>query len=86
MTPKEKATELVNRFSKVGLQQREEGIECALICADEVLKSQELENYHFNAPDFVEYMEWTWDDAVVAEVKEKFWKEVKIELKKLMEL
>jgi hypothetical protein len=37
MTPKEKAQELINRFSKVGLQQREEGIECALICVDEII-------------------------------------------------
>jgi hypothetical protein len=34
MTPKEKAKELVDKFSTVGLQQREEGLECALICLD----------------------------------------------------
>ncbi|HET8885226.1 MAG TPA: hypothetical protein VFM70_02630 [Salinimicrobium sp.] len=37
MTPKEKAKELVNKFSLVGLQQREEGKECALIACDEIL-------------------------------------------------
>jgi len=37
MTPKEKAKELVEKFSRVGLQQREEGVECALICVDEMI-------------------------------------------------
>ena len=37
MTPKEKAKELVNKFTVVGLQQREESIECALICVDEIM-------------------------------------------------
>jgi hypothetical protein len=39
MTPKEKAKELVNKFSTVGLQQREEGIACALIAVDEILEN-----------------------------------------------
>jgi hypothetical protein len=39
MTPKDKAKELVDKFTVVGLQQRNEGIQCALICVDEVLKS-----------------------------------------------
>lgn len=38
MTPKEKAQELVDKFTVVGLQQRNEGIQCALICVDEMLK------------------------------------------------
>jgi hypothetical protein len=37
MTPKEKAIELVDKFSLVGLQQRNEGIQCALIAVDEIL-------------------------------------------------
>jgi hypothetical protein len=37
MTPKDKAKELVDKFTVVGLQQRNEGIQCALICVDEVL-------------------------------------------------
>jgi hypothetical protein len=37
MTPKDKAKELVNKFSTVGLQQREEGIACAMIAVDEIL-------------------------------------------------
>lgn len=39
MTPKEKAIELVNKFSNVGLQQRNEGIACALIAVDELIKA-----------------------------------------------
>lgn len=37
MTAKEKALQLVNEFSLVGLQQREEGIACALIAVEEIL-------------------------------------------------
>ena len=37
MTPKEKAIELVDKFSVVGLQQRNEGLACALIAVDEIL-------------------------------------------------
>jgi len=35
----EKANELVDKFSTVGLQQRNEGIACALICVDEIIKN-----------------------------------------------
>jgi len=38
MTPKEKAKELVDKFSIVGLQQRAEGYQCALIAVDEIIK------------------------------------------------
>ena len=37
MTPKQKAKELVDKFSLVGLQQRNEGIPCALIAVDEMI-------------------------------------------------
>ena len=49
MTPKEKAKELVDKFSIVGLQQRNEGIACALIAVDEILnyQNQLLKNYKF---------------------------------------
>ena len=41
MTPeKQEAIRLINLFSKVGLQTRSEGIECALICVDEILKTR----------------------------------------------
>jgi hypothetical protein len=39
MTPKEKAKELVDKFTVVGLQQRDEGYQCALIAVDEILKA-----------------------------------------------
>jgi hypothetical protein len=38
MTPKDKAKELVDKFTVVGLQQRNEGIACALIAVDEIKK------------------------------------------------
>ena len=36
---KEKANELVDKFSLVGLQQRNEGLACALICVDEIIEN-----------------------------------------------
>ena len=36
---KEKAEELVEKFSLVGLQQRNEGLACALICVDEIIEN-----------------------------------------------
>ena len=44
MTPKEKAIQLVEQFSLVGLQQREEGIACALIAVDEIMKTYPSKN------------------------------------------
>ena len=38
-TPKEKAKELVDKFTVVGLQQRNEGIQCALIAVEEIIYS-----------------------------------------------
>jgi hypothetical protein len=37
MTPQEKAKELVDKFTVIGLQQRNEGIQCAVIAVDEIL-------------------------------------------------
>jgi hypothetical protein len=37
MTPQEKAKQLIDKFTVVGLQQRNEGIQCALICVEELL-------------------------------------------------
>ena len=49
MTPQEKANELVVKFTVVGLQQRNEGIQCALICVDEIC---EAINWHeFETPN-----------------------------------
>lgn len=38
MRPKEKAKELVDLFTVIGLQQRNEGIECAILCVDKILE------------------------------------------------
>ena len=38
MTSQEKAKQLVDKFTLVGLQQRNEGIQCALICVDEMVE------------------------------------------------
>lgn len=38
MSPKEKAKELVDLFTVIGLQQRNEGIECAILCVDKILE------------------------------------------------
>jgi hypothetical protein len=37
MTPKDKAKELVDKFTVVGLQQRNEGIQCAEIAVTEII-------------------------------------------------
>lgn len=39
MSPQEKAEELVDKFSLVGLQQRNEGLACALICVEEIIEN-----------------------------------------------
>jgi hypothetical protein len=38
-SPKEKAQELIDKFTLVGLQQRNEGIQCAIIMVDELLSN-----------------------------------------------
>jgi hypothetical protein len=49
MTPQEKAIELVNKFSTVGLQQREEGIACAIIAVNEIIQS--IDWHEFEMPN-----------------------------------
>lgn len=61
MTPKEKAKQLVNEFSAVGLQQRNEGITCALIAFKEVV--EQLEQYGWYKP------QKTYWDAVKQEIE-----------------
>jgi hypothetical protein len=46
MTPRQKAIELVNKFSNVGLQQKNESITCALIAVDELM--HQAENLYHN--------------------------------------
>jgi len=38
MTPQEKAKELVDLFTVIGLQQRNEGIQCAILSVDKILE------------------------------------------------
>jgi|688.fasta_scaffold793802_2 hypothetical protein len=45
MTPKDKAKELVDKFTVVGLQQRNEGIQCALIAVDEIISVIDPETF-----------------------------------------
>jgi hypothetical protein len=58
MTPKEKAKELVDLFTVVGLQQRNEGIQCALIAVAEILliKKEIWDDFHS------EYFDW-WNEV-----------------------
>jgi hypothetical protein len=43
--PKDKAIELVNKFSTVGLQQREEGIACAIMAVNEIIDAIDWHEY-----------------------------------------
>ena len=57
MKPQEKAKELVDKFTLVGLQQRNEGIQCALICVEEILDVIKLIPYgmqYLSARDYWE--------------------------------
>jgi hypothetical protein len=45
MMPKDKAIELVNKFSTVGLQQREEGIACAIMAVNEIIEAIDWHEY-----------------------------------------
>jgi hypothetical protein len=45
MTPKDKAKELVDKFTVVGLQQRNEGVACALIAVDEIISVIDPETF-----------------------------------------
>jgi len=63
MSPQEKAKELVDKFSVVGLQQRNEGIACALIAVDEILDA--IDWHDFQTPNL---QMWFWD-AVKKEIE-----------------
>jgi len=69
MTPKEKAIELVDKFSLVGLQQRNEGMQCAFIAVDEIVKEIQCNAFDFGA-------------AVPVSVY-TYWKNVKKEIEEL---
>lgn len=71
MTPKEKATQLVDRFSSVGLQMREEGLKCALIYTEETL---------ILLSDFIDD---NYGQEHLFNSKIEYWKEVKIEIEQI---
>lgn len=57
MTPQQKAKELVDKFSVVGLQQRNEGVACALIAVEEILDVIKIIPYgmqYLSARDYFE--------------------------------
>ena len=69
MEAKQKAKELVDKFTLVGLQQRNEGIQCALIAVDEIVK---LDIFNCNC-------EWSDEDGDTRE----YWQQVKNEIETL---
>jgi hypothetical protein len=69
MTPEEKAKDLVDKFTVVGLQQRNEGFQCAIIAVDEIVKEIQC-----NALDF---------GAEVPLIVYTYWKNVKHEIQNL---
>jgi hypothetical protein len=83
MEAKEKAKELVDRFTVVGLQQRNEGIQCAIIAANEILEA--LEEYderteNYLKKDFPNYFS---SELQNMEQDLRYWQEVKQEIEKL---
>jgi len=80
MTPQEKAKELVDKFTVVGLQQRNEGIQCALIAVDEILyaypHTYEMEKVSTKESE---------DIYIIMNVRSNigYWNEVKQEIEKL---
>jgi hypothetical protein len=80
MTPKEKAIELVDKFSVVGLQQRNEGIACALIAVDEIVyaypHTYDMEKVSTKAGE---------DISIIMNVRSNigYWQEVKKEIENL---
>jgi hypothetical protein len=71
MTPKEKAIELVDKFSLVGLQQRNEGVACALIAVDELIMA------HNKMKDFL------FDEIGYLITTPDYWQQVKEEIEQL---
>jgi len=77
MTPKKKAKELVDKFSLVGLQQRNEGIQCALIAVDEILELKETQEEYQ-----IQYDNGEWSREIGYRYS-KYWQEVKNKIEKL---
>jgi hypothetical protein len=75
MKPKEKAKELIDKFSVVGLQQRAEGIECALIFVQEIFEL----GVNWNDVDVVK----DYPKVYEASSTWQYWDEVKKEIKNI---
>jgi hypothetical protein len=57
MTPEEKAKDLVDKFTVVGLQQRNEGIQCAIIAVDEIMENLTFMPYGIQYLSQIDYWE-----------------------------
>jgi hypothetical protein len=57
MTPKDKAKDLVDKFTVVGLQQRNEGIQCAIIAVDEIMENLTFMPYGIQYLSQIDYWE-----------------------------
>lgn len=73
MEAKQKAKELVDKFTLVGLQQRNEGIQCALILVEERLKELDFTHIGYGKGIIEGYQK----------TKVKYWQQVKQEIEKL---
>ena len=83
MTPKEKATELSNKYFEQFLAFGEylsiqKANQCALIAVDEIIESSPLDPN--NTPEWLQPEDWFSDANISAE---KYWNEVKQEIEKL---
>lgn len=86
MTPEEKAKELADNF-KAYADDSTASLEtnayyCASLAVDEIIKSNELENYP-KLKHHVDALEHTSDDEWVYNEKKEYWEKVKNEIEKL---
>jgi hypothetical protein len=83
MEAKEKARELVDKFTVVGLQQRNEGIQCAIIAVDEILEA--LEEYDERTENYLkkDFSNYFSSELQNMEQDLRYWQEVKQEIEKL---
>jgi hypothetical protein len=58
MKAKDKAKELVDKFTVVGLQQRNEGMQCALIAVDELIEAFTYLRYEFGDDMYTTHSFW----------------------------
>jgi hypothetical protein len=78
MNQKDKAKELVDKFTLVGLQQRNEGIQCALIAVDEIIK-----NEYQLADKLLNIIQDNKIKLIISLPDKSYWESVKTEIEKL---